>query len=186
MVNIVVKVYVQQKTCIKCLVVVWLRLLFKVLFTWKCIKIMYFYFLKIIFDISTSKWSKNTKNSNSVLQNSVKKACKNRFMKTAFQTQFFSEPYSIKHSFFSYQTLCYVFCTANIKANAKQTYPYLRGFISILKVCYQLNFPYFERLNVILKTLTNSQSNKNKCRFYKYIIKVELIKRRLGLKKNIQ
>ena len=105
-------------------------------------------------------------------------------MKTAFQTQFFSEPYSIKHNFYSYQTLCCVFCTANIKANAKQTYPYLRGFISILKVCYQLNFPYFERLNVILKTLTNSQSNKNKCRFYKYIIKVELIKRRLGLKKN--
>jgi len=56
-----VEVYVQQKTCIKCLVVVWLWLLFKVLFTWKCIKIIYFYFLKIIFDINASKWSKRTK-----------------------------------------------------------------------------------------------------------------------------
>jgi predicted metal-binding protein len=34
---------------------VWLRLLFKVLFTWKCIKIYFFNFLKIIFDISASK-----------------------------------------------------------------------------------------------------------------------------------
>jgi hypothetical protein len=42
---------------------VWL--FFKVFFIWKCIKIIYiFIFFKIIFDISTSKWSKNTKNIN--------------------------------------------------------------------------------------------------------------------------
>jgi len=47
LIKIVVEVYVQQKTSIKCLVVVWLRLLFKVLFTWKCIKIFFFIFLKL-------------------------------------------------------------------------------------------------------------------------------------------
>ena len=32
-------------------------------FTWKCIKIIFFfYFKKIIFDISASKWFENTKN----------------------------------------------------------------------------------------------------------------------------
>ena len=37
-------------------------LFFKMFFIQKCIKIIYiFYFLKIIFDISVSKWSKNTK-----------------------------------------------------------------------------------------------------------------------------
>jgi len=41
--KIMVEIYVH--------VVVWLRLLF----TWKCIKIIYFYFLKIIFDINISK-----------------------------------------------------------------------------------------------------------------------------------
>ena len=125
-----------KKTCIKCLVVVWLRLFFKVIFIWKCIKIIYFYFLKIIFNISASKWSKTLKNinleqrkklkllnffqkrfwnakTNSVLRNSVKKACKNCFTKTAFQTQFFSGPHSIKRNFYSYQTSCCVFCTAN-------------------------------------------------------------------------
>ena len=55
LVKIMIEVYVQQKICIKCLIVVWLWLLFKVFFTWKCIKIIYFYFLKIIFDISASK-----------------------------------------------------------------------------------------------------------------------------------
>jgi hypothetical protein len=35
--------------------IVWLRLLFKVFFTWKYINIMFFCFFKIIFDISTSK-----------------------------------------------------------------------------------------------------------------------------------
>jgi len=34
---------------------IWLQLLFKVLFTWNRIKMMFFYFLKIIFDISASK-----------------------------------------------------------------------------------------------------------------------------------
>jgi hypothetical protein len=34
---------------------------FKVFFTRKCIKIIFFYFLKIIFNISASKLSKNTK-----------------------------------------------------------------------------------------------------------------------------
>ena len=48
LVKIMVEVYMQQKTCIKCLVIMWLRLLFKMLFTWKCIKIIYFYFKKII------------------------------------------------------------------------------------------------------------------------------------------
>ena len=33
LVKIMVEIYVHQKTCIKCLVVVWLRLLFKVFFT---------------------------------------------------------------------------------------------------------------------------------------------------------
>jgi hypothetical protein len=40
---------------------VWLRLFFKVLFMLKCIKMMFFYFLKIIFKISTSKRSKTYK-----------------------------------------------------------------------------------------------------------------------------
>jgi hypothetical protein len=40
---------------------VWLLLFFKVIFIWKCIKIKFFYFLKIIFDISTWKWSENIK-----------------------------------------------------------------------------------------------------------------------------
>jgi hypothetical protein len=31
---------------------VWLQLFFKVLFIYKCIKIIFFYFLKIIFDIT--------------------------------------------------------------------------------------------------------------------------------------
>jgi hypothetical protein len=34
---------------------VWLQLFFKVFFTQKYIKIIFFYFLKIIFDIDTSK-----------------------------------------------------------------------------------------------------------------------------------
>jgi len=40
---------------------IWLRLLFKVLFVSKCIKIMFFYFLKSIFKISASKRSKTKK-----------------------------------------------------------------------------------------------------------------------------
>ena len=38
-----------------------LRLFFKIFFVLKYIKIIFFYFLKIIFDISTLKWSKNIK-----------------------------------------------------------------------------------------------------------------------------
>jgi hypothetical protein len=40
---------------------VWWRLLFKVFFAQKCIKIIFFYLKKIIFDITTLKWFKNTK-----------------------------------------------------------------------------------------------------------------------------
>ena len=65
-------------------------------------------------------WNAKT---NSVLRNSVTKACKNCFIKTVFQTQFFSGSYSIKHNFNNYQTPCCVFCTANTKASAKQTQP---------------------------------------------------------------
>jgi hypothetical protein len=36
---------------------------FKVYFVWKYIKIIFFYFLKFIFDISKSKRSKNKKNN---------------------------------------------------------------------------------------------------------------------------
>jgi hypothetical protein len=47
------------KTCEKYFINVhlkkWLWLLFKVFFTWKCFKIIFFYFLKIICDISASK-----------------------------------------------------------------------------------------------------------------------------------
>ena len=39
----------------------WLRLIFKVIFMPKYIKIIFFNFLKIIFKISTSKWSKKYK-----------------------------------------------------------------------------------------------------------------------------
>jgi hypothetical protein len=35
---------------------------FNVFFTYKYIKIIYFYFFKILFNLSASKWSKNTKN----------------------------------------------------------------------------------------------------------------------------
>jgi len=41
---------------------VWLWLLFKVLFTQKSMPIIFFYFLKIIFEISTLKWFENIKN----------------------------------------------------------------------------------------------------------------------------
>ena len=65
----------------------------------------FFYFLKIIFDISASKWSENTKNisiwskekkiqifqkcfwntkTNRVLRNSVKKTCKNYVLNSIF------------------------------------------------------------------------------------------------------
>ena len=84
LVKIVVEVYAQQKTYIKYLVVVWLRLLFKMLFTWKCIKIIYFYFKKIIFDISASKWFKNTKKNINLKQ--IKKRL-SIFFKSAFETQ---------------------------------------------------------------------------------------------------
>jgi hypothetical protein len=50
------------KNMYKCFVKLWLRLLFKVFFTWKYIKIIYFLFFKIIFYISASKWYKNIKN----------------------------------------------------------------------------------------------------------------------------
>ena len=46
-----------SKACLR----VWLRLLFKVLFVLKCIKMIFFYFLKIIFKISASKRFKTHK-----------------------------------------------------------------------------------------------------------------------------
>jgi len=41
---------------------VWLWLFFKVLFTQKNMPIIFFYFLKIIFEINISKWFENIKN----------------------------------------------------------------------------------------------------------------------------
>jgi hypothetical protein len=35
--------------------------IFKVFFVWKCIKIIFFYFLKFIFDINILKYFKNKK-----------------------------------------------------------------------------------------------------------------------------
>jgi hypothetical protein len=49
---------------------VWLWLFFKVLFTQKNMSIIFFYFLKIIFEINTSKWFENIKNI--LLQNKKK------------------------------------------------------------------------------------------------------------------
>jgi len=152
---------------------VWLRLHYKVFFTWKCIKIIFFFILKKLFlisayqnDLKTQKiyqfeaknfffkknyfwyqrikiiW-KNTKKyinlkqrkkykifkffqkyfwnakTNRVLQNSVKKICKNCFTKTTFQTHFFSEPRSTKHSLVYYQTPCCVCFTTNTKTGKK-------------------------------------------------------------------
>jgi hypothetical protein len=54
-----------------------------VLFAWKYIKIIIFYFLKIIFDTSTSKSSENTKNINLKLKNKRISI----FFKSAFETQ---------------------------------------------------------------------------------------------------
>jgi hypothetical protein len=75
-------------------------------------------------------WNAKT---NKVLRNSVKKACKNFFIKTAFQTQFFSRPRNTKHSLVCYQTSCCVCSTTNIKANEKQTRPILILKMKILK-----------------------------------------------------
>jgi hypothetical protein len=44
----------REKACLA----VWLRVLFKQLFVPKCMSMMFFYFLKLIFNISTSKRSK--------------------------------------------------------------------------------------------------------------------------------
>ena len=53
----------------------------------------------------------------------LKKHVKTAFTKTAFQTHFFSEPRSTKHSLVCYQTPCCVCFTANTKAEEKQTQP---------------------------------------------------------------
>jgi len=57
LVKIMIEVYVSQKTCIKCLVMIALQkcLLFE------NVSKYFFYFLKINFDISASKWFENTK-----------------------------------------------------------------------------------------------------------------------------
>ena len=53
----------------------------------------------------------------------LKKHVKTAFKKTTFQTQFFSESCSTKHSLVCYQTLCYVCFTTNAKTAEKQTRP---------------------------------------------------------------
>jgi hypothetical protein len=111
-----------------------------VFFTWKCIKIIFFFIFKKLFlisahqnDLKTPKIyqfkakKKNKKinffqkrfwiaKTNKVLRNSVKKTCKNRFTKTVFKTQFFSGPRSTKHNLICYQITCCVCFTANAKA----------------------------------------------------------------------
>ena len=67
-----------------------------------------------------SNFFKSAFKTNSVLRNSVKKACKNCFTKTAFQIQFFSGSRGIKRGFYSYQISYCVFCTANTKTGPKQ------------------------------------------------------------------
>jgi hypothetical protein len=58
----------------------------RLLFTWKCIKIiLFFYFLKIIFDISTSKRLENTKKKKKF--EAKKKKIYLNFFKIAFETQ---------------------------------------------------------------------------------------------------
>jgi hypothetical protein len=58
----------------------------RLLFTWKCIKIiLFFYFLKIIFDISTSKRLENTKKKKNFEAKKKKKYL--NFFKIAFETQ---------------------------------------------------------------------------------------------------
>jgi hypothetical protein len=52
LVKFTIEVYGQQKTCIKCLIEVWLHLFFKMFFILKYIKIKFFIFEKI-FLIST-------------------------------------------------------------------------------------------------------------------------------------
>jgi hypothetical protein len=61
--------------------------------------------------------------TNRALRNSVKKTSKNCFIKTAFQTQFFSGSCSTKRNLICYQTLCCVCYTANTKTVTKQTQP---------------------------------------------------------------
>jgi len=135
---------------------VWLWLLFKVIFTWKCIKIIFFLFFKNYFWYQHIKtiWKhqkyinlkqKNKNNyffqkyfwnakTNKVLRNSVKKICKNCFTKTTFQTQFFSRPHNTRCSLVCYQISCCVCFTANTKADEKQTYSY---FICFLSICFK-------------------------------------------------
>ena len=48
-----------------------------------------------------------------------------RHVKTAFQTQFFSGPYSKKYSLMCYQTPYCIFYTTNTKTSNKQTQPNL-------------------------------------------------------------
>ena len=55
-------------------------------------------------------WNAKT---NRVLRNSIKKSYKNYFIKTMFQTKFFSAPHNTKRSLVWYQTSCYFYFTAN-------------------------------------------------------------------------
>jgi len=142
-----VEVYVQRKTYIKCLVVMWLLLIFKVLFTWKCIKI-FFYFLKIIFYISASKWSENTKKiliwskkniffqkyfwnakTNRIIRNLIIKICKNCFSNLIFLMNFI-----IKNIIWCIIKYLTIFCfTTNIKTASKQTKPQAQGWFRALR-----------------------------------------------------
>ena len=141
-----VEVYIQQKIYIKYLVVVRLQLLFKVLFIWKCIKII-FLFIKKYFLYQRIKmiwkhkkiliWSKKinffqkhfwSAKTNKVLRNSVTKTCKNCCSNTTFQTQFFSRPHNKKYNLMCCQTSYYVFYTAT---TSKQMQPISVTFIYI-------------------------------------------------------
>jgi hypothetical protein len=75
----------------------WFEMWLQLFFTWKYIKIIFFYFLKIIFDINTSKLFKNTKNIN------LKQKNKNKFFliffKNAFKTQKQTENLTVNNIF---------------------------------------------------------------------------------------
>jgi hypothetical protein len=79
-----------------------------VFFTCKCIKIIIFYFLKIIFYNSASKWSENTKKI--LIWSKEKNKKKLIFFKSAFKTQKqtrFYETQLKKHVKAASQKLCF-------------------------------------------------------------------------------
>ena len=109
----------------------------KYFFTWKYIKIIFF-ILKKLFLISTHQndlkikkiliWSKKNNffqkrfwnaKTNRVLRNSVIKACKNCFLKTMFQIQFFNGSHNKKKHNLIYYKILYFFAplTQKLKVN---------------------------------------------------------------------